>query len=180
MLARRTTSGVVLVVTGAMGIGVWAQVKKSESHVEDQIRQTCFRYYFGTVFGDAEEYMKATRLPLFVIRNGAGTYRDEKQTRALLATFAKNIQNAKLSDEDKKQIGANMIAKFEDASVQFIGANTAAVTFELQRGTKPGEGDKMSHLLLYRTEGRWQVIAEVTDSTAIPPEYLLDVPPAPK
>jgi hypothetical protein len=121
-----------------------------------------------------------TRLPLFVIRDGIGSYRDEKQTRAMLAAFAKNIQNTKLGAEDKKQMGANMIAKFEEASVQFIGADTAAVTFELQRGTKPGEGDKLGHLILYRAEGRWQVIAEVTDSKAIPPEYLLDVPPPPK
>jgi hypothetical protein len=180
MSAKRKPFVVVLAVTATVGMSAWSQVKKSETRVEDQIRQTCFRYYFGVVFGDEEEYRKVTRLPLFVIRDGIGSYRDEKQTRAMLAAFAKNIQNTKLGAEDKKQMGANMIAKFEEASVQFIGADTAAVTFELQRGTKPGEGDKLGHLILYRAEGRWQVIAEVTDSKAIPPEYLLDVPPPPK
>ena len=155
----------------ALAAGAWAQEKKAGEEMEKQIRLAGFQYYVGTLFGDADEYMKATRLPLYVVRDGAGKHRDEKETRAVLAASAEHIKAAKVSQDDRNQIVKNLIAIFDEASIQFIGANTATLTFLVKHG-EAKEGDQLATLTLYRKDGQWKVIAEVTDSAPVPPEYL--------
>ncbi len=84
------------------------------------------------------------------------------------------MKGAGLSDDDRKRIVGNMVAMFDEAPVQFVGANTAELTFLIRRASKPEEGDNLGTLVLYRSEGKWRVIAEVTDSAGVPPSYLLE------
>lgn len=170
MRGKRTYIVMALALTIAAVVGARAQEKRAEADMEGQVRQAGFRYYAGMVFGDAEECLKATRLPLYTVRDGVGSHQDEKAIRALLTRTAERAKA--FSDEERKQISGNMLAIFEEASVQFIGANTASLTFLVRPGRKEGEGDSLATLLLHRKEGRWLVIAEVTDSAPIPPDYL--------
>jgi hypothetical protein len=153
-----------------------AQQKAKRDDVDGQIRLTSFKYYLSTVFGDSDDYLKVARMPLAVLRDGAITSRDEKATRTFLSQLADRAKSKNLSNEDKSQIAKNMIALFDDASVQFIGANTAELSFLIAKGAKPEEGDRMGAFVLHNEGGKWMVIMEVTDSAPIPPSYLLDVP----
>jgi hypothetical protein len=165
--------GVVLLALGlALATAAWAQKKKSGEVIEDQIRQAGFRYYIASVFGDGDEYQKVTRSPLYVVRDGAIKARDEKESRSFLAGIAESLKARKLSDEDRALVIKNAIALFEEASIQFVGSNTATITFLMRPGKKPEDGDSMGTLTLYRKEGKWQVISELSDSTPVPPEYL--------
>lgn len=152
--------------------GVWAQVRETGQKVENQIRQAAFGFFVGSAFGDADPYFKAARMPLLVVRDGVGTPRDEKAARTLLTANAARMKAANYNEEDRKRIIGNMIGLIDDSSVQFIGANTATLAFPLRPATKPDEPESMIELVLHRKDGRWQVIAEITDSAPIPPEYL--------
>jgi hypothetical protein len=161
----------------AVVAGAWAQVKKTALQIEGEVRQTGFRYYYGMLFGDVEEYLKVTRMPLYVVRDGAGANRSEKDTRALLSRLAAQIKAKDLPGEERNQIIGRMIATFEEARIEYIGANTATLTFLIRAAAKEGEGDLICSLLLYRKNDRWQVISEVTDSAPVPPGYLVTGPP---
>lgn len=156
----------------AIAVGAWAQAKKVGEEMDGQIRRAGFQFYSGMAFGDADIYLKATRMPLYVVRDGVGNTRDEKVTRALLEKLADHIKTLKLSDEDRKQMVTNMVAIFDEASIQYVGSNTATLTFLAKRGAMPKDGDQLATLTLYRKEGQWQVISETTDSTAVPPDYV--------
>lgn len=174
----RAVWAVAALAATALAAGAWAQEKQAQqpqnagANMEGQIQRAGFTYYYATIFGDVDEYLKVTRMPLFVVHDGTGTYRDEKATRALLAGFAEHTKAAKLTNDDKKQILKNLITLFDQASVQFVGANTATLTFLARRGATEKEGDHLCTLTLYRKDGTWKVISELTDSAAVPPEYV--------
>jgi hypothetical protein len=158
-----------------LGLAAWAQAKKAgegPEQVEGQVRKAAFQYYATMILGAADEHLKVTRMPLYVVRDGVGENRDEKATRTLLNGFAERMKAAKTTDEDKKEIVKNVIGIFDEASIQFVGSNTAALTFLIHHGKTEKEGDHLGTLMLYKKDGAWKVISEVTDSTAVPPEYL--------
>jgi hypothetical protein len=161
-----------LAAFAALAAAGWGQAKKTGEEIEGQIKQSAFKYYFGTVFGDAGEYMQAARMPLHVVHDGVVTVRDEKAARALLAAIAGKVKAAHLSDEERKRIATNMIGLIDQAGVQFIGANTATLALPVSPAAKPGDPESLIELVLHRKEGRWQVIAEISDSAPIPPEYV--------
>lgn len=163
-----------VVLTGAAGWQALAQDKKPVRDAEGRVRAAAFGYYSSTIFGDADEHMKAARMPIQIIRDGAVTQHDEKATRALLARIVARYKAQNLTADDQKRITANMIAVFDDAAVQFIGANTATLTFLIHQG-EGGSGDSLGLLVLHRKEEHWLVIQEITDSAPIPPAYLLDL-----
>ena len=165
-----TAIAIVIAVTA------FAQQKAKHANVEGEIRLASFQYYLATVFGDSDEYFKVARMPLSLLKDGVTTNRDEKASRAFLSQLADRVKARNYSNDDKSQIAKNMIALFDDASVQFVGANTAELTFLVAKGSKPEEGDRMGTFILHKESGKWMVIMEVTDSTPIPPSYLLDVP----
>jgi hypothetical protein len=166
---RMAAAITVVLVAGA---GVLAQQKKTGDEMENQIRRAGFQYFYGTVFGDPDEYLKAARMPLYAVRDGVGRSRDDKETRAMLVRFAERIKATKLNDDDRKLMVKNLIALFDEASIQFVGANTATLTFLVQKGKTEKEGDQLATLTLYRKDGGWKIISEVTDSAPVPPEYL--------
>jgi hypothetical protein len=169
-----------LILFGVVGlcllaVGAWAQAKKTGEAIEGEIRRASFHYYFGLIFGEPTEYLKGTRMPLYAVHDGVGSYKDEKASRAALAKFAENIKASKVTNDDRNLIVKNMISTFDESSVQFIGANTATLTFLVRHDKKPEVGDYLCTLLLHRADPKaaeWKVIAEVTDSAAVPPEYL--------
>jgi hypothetical protein len=175
-MRRYKRGGLCALILCALALSAWAQQKKSGEEMENQVRRAGFSYYATTVFGDADGHLKVTRMPLYAVRDGAGAFRDEKQTRALLAKFADNLKAANVSGEDRSRMMSNMIAIFDTASIQFIGANTASLTFLVRRGKDPKTGDSLGTLILHRKENQWQVIAEFTDSAPVPPDSLRDVP----
>lgn len=163
----------VLAALGTIaGVGAWAQAKKVGEEMDGQIRRAGFEFYSGMVFGDADMYLKATRMPLYVVRDGIGTTRDEKVTRALLTRLGERFTAGKVSDDERKEMVKNMIALFDEASIQYVGSNTAQLTFLVKRGATAKEGDLLATLSLYRKDGQWKVISETTDSTPVPPEYV--------
>lgn len=169
---RRAAVTVSLLLT--LALTAWAQDKKAHEATEGKVRAASFRYYISTVLGDAGEYVKVTRHPLHLVHDGVSGQRDEKATRALLAKFAERFKAAKVPEEDRKKLVSSAITTFDDASVQFIGANTASLTFLSRPGKDEKSGDFLVTLLLYRKDEAWQVIEEITDSTAVPPSYLLE------
>jgi hypothetical protein len=172
-MVRKRASLLTVGALCVVALGAWAQAKSVGDQVEDQIRRGAFHYYFGTVLGNAEEYLAGTRLPLYVVRNGVGTYKDEKAARAELAQFAEKLKAVNLSEDDRKQMVSNLIRTLDEASIQFVGANTATLTFLVRHDERAG--DQMCTLTLYRPDvkaGTWKVIAELTDSAPIPPSYI--------
>ncbi|MCC6729869.1 MAG: hypothetical protein IT208_11085 [Chthonomonadales bacterium] len=172
----------ILVLVAALAAG-WAMGVRAQSAgagMEGQVRAAAFRYYAGTVLGDFATYQSATRFPLAVVRAGTLTTRDEKQAREMVERIAERNKAANLSDADRRTIGANMLRLFDGASVQFVGADTAAVTFTIRPATKERPGDVLGHLLLHRRDGAWRVIFEVTDPAPVPPSYVEAVRPAPE
>ncbi len=155
-----------------LGAAAWAQGKKAADDVEGQVRRAAFQYYVTTILGEADEHLKVARMPLSVVRDGVIQTRDEKSARALLAGFEERMKASKTADEDRKEIVKSVIGIFEEASIQFVGANTAGLTFLIRRGKTEKEGDHLGTLTLYRKNGQWKVISEVTDSSPVPPEYL--------
>lgn len=175
MRRNRVWFGIALALCAAVA-GAWAQEKKTALQIEGEVRQTGFRYYYGMLFGDIEEYLRVTRMPLYVVRDGVGIHRSEKDTRALLSRLAAQIKTKELPAEERKQIIGRMITTFDEARIEYIGANTATLTFLIRPAAKEGEGDLICSLLLYRKNDRWQVISEVTDSAPVPPGYLVTEP----
>ena len=175
MIDRRRAIAALALFFVACGATVWSQVKKQED-VEGKIRAAAFGYYSATVFGEAEDFTKVTRHPLTIIKDGAVKTRDDKASRALLASFAERIKKSGLTNVDKGKILGNMIVLFDEASVQFVGANSAHLTFLMKHGAKDS-GDTLGTLLLHRTaDGLWKVFGEITDSAPVPPSYLV-IPP---
>ena len=140
------------------------------------MRAAGMRYYAGMVFGDLDEYTKVSKMPLSVMRDGTITSRDEAEAKKMLGQIAERLKAAKLSDDDRKQMVGNMIRIFDEATVQFIGANTAELTFLIRPGAKKEDGDSLGTFVVHRTGGEWKVVMEITDSAPVPPSYLLDVP----
>src|SRR5438105_1989758 len=87
---RRKRNGLLVLAALCIVVatGAWAQAKKVGEEMDGQLRRTGFQFYSGMAFGDADTYLKATRMPLYVVRDGVGTTRDEKVTRALLEKLA--------------------------------------------------------------------------------------------
>jgi hypothetical protein len=135
---------------------------------EKQVRLTAFRYYSGMVMGDADTCVAAVGFPIHVVRNGAATTRDERALRALVAEVAKRSKNRDLGAEQRKELLANMLAVFDSAAIQFIGGDTAAVTFLVRPAPNRNVGDVLAHLVLHRRDGKWRVIAEFTDAKPTP------------
>jgi hypothetical protein len=173
-MQRHRIAITVLIAIGATA--AIAQQKAKRDDVEGQIRLTSFRYYLSTVFGDGDDYFKVVRMPLAVLKDGAISNRDEKASRVFLSQLAERAKGKNFSNEDKSQIAKNMITLFDEASVQFIGANTAELTFPIAKGSKPEDGDRMGTFVLHKENGKWMIIMEVTDSAPVPQSYLLDVP----
>lgn len=171
-MTRARLLGVAAVAGCAAFIGAAAWARQQHKNAEDQVRAAAFRYYAGTIFGDADTCLAVCRMPLYVVRDGAFTTRDEKAARALLASIAQRMKQHPLSEDDRKRVTANMIGVFDEASIQFIGANTASCTFLLHKGTKANEGDSLATVILHRKDDQWRVIEEITDSAPIPPAYL--------
>lgn len=168
------------VVGATLGLA-WAaggQARKPPAHPEDEVRRAAFTYSLGSLYGDPETCLSVVRLPLTVVQDGATLRRDEKAVRAVLASLAATMKARRLSEAEKKELGGRMLARFDEAEIQWIGAKTAALTFLVRRGTAPEDGDQFAMLVLHREEGGWKVVAEVTDPKAVPPEYLGGPPPA--
>ena len=140
------------------------------SDTENQVRKIGFSYYSGTLFGDATDYFKAVKSPVQVMRDGVITVLTEKKARTMLESSAQNITKAGFTEEERKRLSLNMLAVFEGASIQFIGANTATITFLIRPDA--AKGDSMGVLVLIRKAGLWQVIEEITDSVPVPASYL--------
>jgi hypothetical protein len=159
-------------VACAIGGVAWAQEKKAAEAMETQVRRAGFQYYVTTLLGAADEHLKVARMPVTVIRDGVISSRDATATRALLAGFTERLKASKTPDEDKQAIVKAVIPIFDEASIQFIGANTASLTFLVRRGKTEKDGEYLAMLTLFRKDGDWKVISETTDSAAVPPEYL--------
>ncbi len=134
------------------------------------------RYYASMIFADLDEYQKVSRGPVAVLRDGALTHRDEAAAKKMIEQLAGKLKSSKPSDEDRRQMVGNMLRIFEEASVQFVGANTAELTFLIRPGAKKEDGDSMGTFVLHRAGDQWRVVMEITDSAPVPPAYLLDVP----
>lgn len=154
-----------LVVAGAAVVRL-----EKPAEVEGQVRAAAFRHIIGHVFGIYEEYSATTRLPMTTVRDGVFNRLEEADAKKLVAGYAESSK--KLSDEDKKKASGGLLAAIDDASVQFIGANTATLTFLVKKGAKPEDGESLATLVLHLKDGKWQVIEEITDSKPIPPTYL--------
>lgn len=137
-----------------------------------QLKGVALRYYNGTVFGDVESYLKVTRMPLSLVRDGVVSSRSEVETRAFLGKLAERNKQSKLTDEERGRITGNMLALIEDATIEFIGASTASLTFMVKPPEKEGDGPRLLTLILHRKDGVWRVIQEISDSTPVPAEYL--------
>jgi hypothetical protein len=159
-------------VACALGGTAWAQEKKAADAMETQVRRAGFQYYVTTLLGAADEHLKVARMPITVIRDGVITSRDAEATRKLLAGFAERLKASKSPDEDRQAIVKGVIPIFDEASIQFVGANTASITFLVRQGKTEKEGDYLANLTLFRRNGDWKVIAETTDSAPVPPDYL--------
>src|SRR5690349_2402568 len=127
------------------GAGVAWQQKTGD--VEGQVRAAAFRHIIGHVFGVYEEYSATTRLPMTAVRDGVFSKMDESQAKAMVAGYAESIK--RVSDDDRKKMSANLLAAIDDAGVQFIGANTANLTFLVKKGAKAEDGDSLATLILH-------------------------------
>lgn len=167
-------AGVALVRGQSAADQQWARDEKA-------IREAAFRYYAGLVLGDADMCVGAVAFPLYALRNGAGAMRDEKAMRALIAEVSRRRSGAALSDDERKQVFANMLAVFDDADIRFVGGDTASVVFVVKPPTSRETGETLAELVLYRKAAKWSVVIEVTDSKPTPrlPDVGEAVPPDP-
>lgn len=110
----------------------------------------------------------AVAFPIYSVRNGTGKLVDEKSLRAVVAEVIRRRKSSDLTDEVRKRIAANTLAVFEEASIQFIGGDTASVVFVIRPASSRDLGDTLAQLVLYRRGGQWRVIAEFTDSKPAP------------
>ena len=166
---------IVVVLAGVLAAAAWAQEKKKED-VEGKVRAAAFGYFSATALGDAESLLKVARHPLLIIKDGAVANRSEKESRNLLAGVALKLKEKAMTNEDKGKLLGTMIQVFDEASVQFVGASTAHLTFVMKFGTRE-TGDALNTLLLTRNpQGGWKVFGEITDSAPVPPAYLGEMP----
>jgi hypothetical protein len=156
----------------AFAAAAWAQEKKAADAMETQVRRAGFQYFVTTLLGAADEHLKVARMPITIVRDGVVSNRDTQATRALLAGFAERLKASKTAEEDKQAILKAVIPVFDEASIQFVGSNTATITFLARRGKTEKDGDYLAALTLFRSASDWKVIAETTDSTPVPPDYL--------
>ncbi len=174
------TAAIVVGLTCAAGLWLSAGMPARQltpEQDEKQIRQAAFRYYAGMVLGDETMCVEAVGFPFYSVRNGSGTLRDEKSLRSIVAEVNRRRQSAKLTDDERKRIAANVLIVFDQASIQFIGGDTASVVFVVRPAPNRQTGDVLAQLVLHRRADKWRVIAEFTDSKPAPP--LSAEPPSP-
>jgi len=147
--------------------------------VEKQVREAGFRFYSSSVLGDFAGYSAAARFPIRVLRDGVGTVRDEAACKALLGKLAAGLKTRGIDDSARARLTQAMLAVFEDAAIEFVGANTATVTFPVRAGSPGRGGELLCQVVLYRTAGKWQVIEEITDSAPIPANFGGPLQPPP-
>ena len=171
--AKRLTI-LVLFLVAALGVGAVTQQKKNAEVIENQIKKSCFHYYVGMIFGQADEYMKGVKPPLTVIRDGVVTKKDERDLKSMLFSMGERMKNAAIADTEKAVMLKNMLTTFEQADVQYVGADTAMLTFLIKHDAK-ANSDSLCTLIVHREDaanGLWKVISEITDSKPVPPEYV--------
>lgn len=165
----RTTIASIAVVALATFCG-WSYAQHNADQEEARIRKTAVSYYTSMIFADIEAFKVNTRSPLAVIRDGTTTLRTEAQSQAVLHDLKVQRAVKPITDDDRKLIQSRIQALFDEADIQFIGANTATITF-LMHPADPSkkEGESLCMLVLYRKDDRWLVTSEVTDSAPLPP-----------
>lgn len=161
-----------LLLLGAVALARYQDDREDEKRV----RQAAFAYYSSVVLGDVEGCARAAMAPFVVVRDGKPTIRTVEQLKATVEAVARRSQVANLSKEEKERIASNMLRVFDDADIRFIGRDTATVVFLLRPAAKSGEGDWLGELLLARSEGRWRVFGEITDSKPAPPMPDVELP----
>ncbi len=167
-------TALLIVVCISILAGAWAQGRKNAETIEGQVKKACFHYYVGLIFGQVDEYLKGVKPPLLVVRDGQSTSKDEKSLRSMLFPMSEKMKNSGLTDTDKATILKNMLSTFDEADVQFIGADTAALTFLIKHDQK-SNADSLCTLVVHRVDaatGLWKVIEEITDSKPVPPDYM--------
>ncbi|MBM3493426.1 MAG: hypothetical protein FJX72_03745 [Armatimonadetes bacterium] len=166
-LAYRRTAALAASLVALVAVAALARQATGEDD-EKKVRLAAFRYYSGMVLGDADLCAGSVAFPLHTVRNGSGTQRDEKALRALVTEIAKRSKSADLTADQRKQVLSNMLAVFDSAAIQFVGGDTAAVTFAVKPAATRESGDVLAHLVLHRSSAKWRVIAEFTDSKPTP------------
>jgi hypothetical protein len=162
----------VAVTICALAAAAWAQQKKSADELEGQVRLAALSYFLYGGLGHADKYLEAVRFPLYVVRDGKLTIRDDKDGKAWIVGRAQQAAASFPTDEARGAFAKYALQAFEESSVQYVGANTATVTFMPVAPRKPEDGERLVTLVLYRKDGKWQVVSELSDSTPVPPEYL--------
>ncbi len=172
-LAMKRTFAIMLLCFMVIA-SAFAQAKKNAEPVEGQVKKACFHYYAGLIFGQIDEYLKGVKPPLIVIRDGNSATKDEKSLRAMIFPMGEKMRNSGLTDTDKATMLKNMLTTFDEADVQFIGADTAALTFLIKHDQKTS-ADTLCTLIVHRVDaatGVWKVIEEITDSKPVPLDYM--------
>lgn len=168
-ILRRVMLAAALVGAIGLWLGVGAPAYQSTTDTDEkQIRQAAFRYYAGMVLGDESMCIGAVKFPMYSVRNGTGKLVDEKSLRAVTAEVNRRRATANLTEEERKNIATNILMVFDEAAIQFIGGDTASVVFVVRPARSPQVGDVLAQLVLYRSAGKWRVIAEFTDSKPTP------------
>ncbi len=159
----------------------YAQQKAAQADaVDDKVRAASFKYFLSMMLGDMDLYLTVTRSPVTTITDGVSSSRAEPAARKLLDAASVKSGLRSLPPDESKRVIETALQNLEEAHVQFIGADTASITFLLKSGSKPEEGDRLGQFLLCRRADGWKVIGEVTDSKAVPPAYLVDTQAPPK
>jgi len=168
---RAGTYGVVCGVAalGLVGSLVAAWARQDALAEEKSVRRAAFAYYSGLLLGDAEQCLGASYPPLVSIRDGKMRVRDEKALRALVSDVAKRTGAPQMAKDDRSRMATRMLQVFDDADVRFLGASTATVVFVVRPRTTDASGDHLGELVLGKGDGKWRVVAEVTDSKPAPP-----------
>jgi hypothetical protein len=162
---------------GLVGCLIAARARQDALTEERSVRRTAFAYYSGVLLGDADQCAGAARAPLVSIRDGRTVIRDETALRTLVADVRKRTGAPQLSKEDRDRMAAHMLQVFDSADVRFLGGSTATVVFVVKPRTTDASGDYLGELVLAKVDGKWRVVAEVTDSKPAPRPPDLDEPP---
>lgn len=151
-------------------LGLWAYGRQSADEQEKRIRQAAFTYYSSTILGDAEGCLRVAKFPLVAIRDGKVITHTAETLRSLVLGVSKRIGIARMSADEKQELLGKTLQVFDDADIQFLGANTATVVFLVRPPATKGEGNTLGQLVVVRSGGAWKVTAEVSDSKPGPPE----------
>ncbi len=165
-------SGRAAIVAGAglALLGLWAYGRQSPDEDEKRIRQAAFAYYSSTILGDAEGCLGVAKFPLVAIRDGKVMTHTPETLRSVVVGVSKRTGIARMSTDAKQELLGKTLQIFDDADIQFLGANTATVVFLVRPPATKGEGNILGQLVLVRSGGAWKVTAEVSDSKPGPPE----------